>query len=215
MPRRAVPIGKTNSVTASNRGLQMTIAEPRYAQSIAIRTPEYSDLSAIFRCLRFYNVHVLWGDKQRVDVDFDGEHILTVRNTISHIDLTDKCWVADDGNEILGFCCWDWRDRSKLSAKTILISVTDTGRTRGVGKLLQQRRQDQMREHGARDVHTWSDDPRAVKWYQRTFGYEIVGQEPIRHSLHRFHFDGQGDVWAVHRGFEDQDTLTHLRLVFT
>ncbi len=192
----------------------MTIAELRNAQSVTVRKPEYTDLGGIFRCLRFYNLHVLWGDQQYADADFDDGHILTVRNAISHIDLSRKCWVADDGDDILGFCCWDWCDKSKLSAKTILISATDIGRSRGVGKLLQRRRQEEMREHGALEVHTWSDDPRAVNWYQRTFGYQIVGYEPIRHSLHRFHYEGEGEVWALHRGFEQQDTLTHLVLEF-
>ncbi len=192
----------------------MTITEPRLEQSIAIRKPDYADLGGIFHCLRYYNLHVLWGDKEHADSDFGDDHILTVRNSISHINLADKSWVADDGENILGFCCWDWRDEAQKSAKTVLISVTDAGKTRAVGKSLQQRRQDEMRERGAVDLHTWSDDPRAVKWYQRTFGYEVVGQEPIRHSLHRFHYNGQGEVWAVHRGFKQYDMLTHLRLAF-
>jgi N-acetylglutamate synthase-like GNAT family acetyltransferase len=192
----------------------MTITEPRYALSVTIRKAAYADLSAIFRCLRFYNVHVLWGNKEFADTNFSEDHLLTVRNTISHIDLSSKCWVADDGDDIQGFCCWDWRDESKLSAKTVLISATDVGRSRGVGKLLQHQRQQEMREHGANEVHTWSDDPRAVNWYQRTFGYQIVGYEPIRHTLHRFHFKEQGDVWALHRGFQQHDTLTHLVLKF-
>ncbi|MFT3733157.1 MAG: GNAT family N-acetyltransferase [Hyphomicrobium sp.] len=190
----------------------MTISEPRLEQSIAIRRPEYSDLGGVFQCLRYYNIHVLWGDTERADSDFDDDEILTVRNAISHIDLADKCWIADNGEDILGFCCWDWRDVSSRSAKTVLISVTDAGRARNVGKLLQKRRLDEMRECGAIDVHTWSDDPRAVNWYQRTFGYQIMGHEPIRHSLHRFHHNGQGEVWAIHRGFREHDTLTHLRL---
>lgn len=192
----------------------MTITEPRLAQGISIRRPDYSDLGGIFHCLRHYNLHVLWGDKERADSDFDADHIMTVRNSVSHVNLADKCWIADDGDDILGFCCWDWRDEPARSAKTVLISVTDVGRRRAVGKLLQQRRQEEMRERGAMDLHTWSDDPRAVKWYQRTFGYEVVGTEPIRHSLHRFHYDGQGEVWAMHRGFKEYDTLTHLRLAF-
>jgi N-acetylglutamate synthase-like GNAT family acetyltransferase len=192
----------------------MSIAEPRLVQGITIRKPDYADLGGIFHCLRFYNLHVLWGDKERIDHDFDDEHIMTVRNSISHINLADKCWIADDGDEVLGFCCWDWRDEESGSAKTVLISVTDAGKTRAVGKMLQQRRQDDMRDRGARELHTWSDDPRAVKWYQRAFGYEIMGQEPIRHSLHRFHFDGEGEVWAMHRGFKQYDMLTHLRLMF-
>jgi ribosomal protein S18 acetylase RimI-like enzyme len=192
----------------------MTITEPHVARSITIRKPEYSDLGRIFQCLRFYNLHVLWGDREHADSDFTGDHILTVRNAISHIDLADKCWVADNGEDILGFCCWDWRDRSLKSAKTVLIAVTDTGRTRNIGRLLQKRRQEDMRERGAIDVHTWSDDPRAVLWYQRTFGYEVMGREPIRHALHRFHYSGEGEVWAIHRGFRENDSLTHLRLAF-
>lgn len=192
----------------------MSVTETLNVQSITIRRPEHSDLGGIFRCLKLYNVHALQGDMQCADHNFDGSEILAVRNAISHVNLTDKCWIADDGKDILGFCCWDWRDAAKRSAKTVLISILDSARTRGVGKLLQQRRQDEMRERGAIDVHTWSDDPRAVKWYERTFGYHILGYEPIRHSLHRFHFDGKGEVWAIHRGFVEQDELAHLHLKF-
>lgn len=193
----------------------MTATESPRLQSIAIRRPRSTDLSGIFHCLQAYNVQILRGDVRCADDDFEADHIMTVRNAISHIDLSDKCWIADDGDGILGFCCWDWRDAAKRSAKTVLISVLDNARTRGVGKLLQQRRQDEMRERNAIDVHTWSDDPRAVKWYQRTFGYQLLGHEPIRHSLHRFHFDGKGEVWAIHRGFIEQDKLAHLHLVFS
>ena len=190
----------------------MTISEPQIATPIALRKPSRDDLGPIFKCLRYYNMHVLFGGIHCADSDFAGDEILTIRNSISHIDLSDKCWVAEEDGDILGFCCWEWRDPKMRSAKTVLISVTDRGRTRGVGKLLQRRRIDEMRERGAIDIHTWSDDPRAVKWYQRTFGYEVVGHEPIRHSLHRFHRGGRDEVWAIHRGFRENDTLTHLRL---
>jgi GNAT superfamily N-acetyltransferase len=180
---------------------------------IIVRAPSSEDIRGIFECLAAYNVYLL-DDNSRADRDFTQDAIIHVRNSISHINLLDKCWVAVEDNLVLGFCCWAWLDEPAGVAKTVLISTLPSGRGLGVGKLLQRRRQDEMCERGAREVHTWSDDPAAISWYQKIFGYQIVGYEPILHCLHRFHFNGANSIWALHRGFVEREQLAHLLLQF-
>jgi ribosomal protein S18 acetylase RimI-like enzyme len=178
-----------------------------------IRRPKTEDIREIFECLAAYNVHLL-DEGSRADSNFSDDAIISVRNSISHINLLDKCWVALDGDQVVGFCSWAWLDEAAGIAKTVLISALPHARRRGVGKSLQQKRQDEMRECGAREVHTWSDDPAAISWYQKLFGYQTIGYEPILHCLHRFHFNGANSVWAIHRGFVEREQLAHLRLQF-
>ncbi|HZP83501.1 MAG TPA: GNAT family N-acetyltransferase [Chthonomonadaceae bacterium] len=180
--------------------------------SLTIRRPDESALPGLFRCLQTYRLHLL-GQTEVADPDFAGDALLSVRNAICHVNLAEKCWVAEQEGQILGFCCWDWRDRAQQSAKTILISVLPEARSLGIGSLLQQRRMDEMHEQGAREVHTWSDDPKAIRWYQERFGYELIGYEPIHHCLHCFTL-GARSVWGIHRGFVERDQLAHLRRAF-
>ena len=55
------------------------------------------------------------------------------------------------------------------------------------------------------------DDPAAIRWYQKRFGYELLNHEPTRHTLHRIS-GGRRSVWAIHRGLKEFDQLAHLRL---
>ena len=181
-------------------------------QNVAIKRAEESHAAGIFRCLSAYRFHV-FGETDQVDPDFPQDALLSVRNDISHVDLAEKCWVAELDDEVIGFCCWTWRDREQRSAKTVLISVLPEARSLGVGPLLQRQRLDEMREQGAREVHTWSDDPAAIRWYQMKFGYELVDYEPIHHSIHHFSF-GEQVRWGIHRGFVENDQLAHLLLTF-
>lgn len=176
-----------------------------------LRAPTEQDIPGIFRCLASYRLHPL-GGSDTVDPDFAPDVILSVRNSICDVNLEEKCWVAEGEGRLLGFCCWDWQDEREGIAKTVLITVVPEARSTGVGYLLQLRRLDEMREEGAREVHTWSDDPKSIRWYQERFGYENLGYEPIFHCLHRFRF-GDRDFWGIHRGFVDRDQLAHLRLV--
>jgi ribosomal protein S18 acetylase RimI-like enzyme len=180
---------------------------------VTIRRPTKDDVRGIFECLAVYNVHPL-DEHSRADRNFPEDTVISVRNSISHINLFDKCWVAAEDQQIMGFCCWAWLDKAAGAAKTVLISALPEGRRLGVGKSLQRKRQDEMRERGAVEIHTWSDDPSAINWYQKIFGYEVVGYEPILHCLHRFHFNGDDSIWAIHRGFVEREQLAHLRLKF-
>lgn len=177
---------------------------------IELRRPDESHVSAILRCLGAYHFHV-FGDTDSADPDFPQDAILSLRNGICHVDLQQRCWIAEHDGSVVGFCCWAWQDQNQRSAKTVLISVLPEARSLGVGPLLQQQRLDEMREQGAREVHTWSDDPKAIRWYQMRFGYQLVNHEPIHHCIHCFSFGKQG-YWGIHRGFVENDQLAHLVL---
>ena len=178
--------------------------------SITVRPPEERDLDGIFACLLDYKLHLL-GAGPVADPDFPDDALLTVRNEISHIDLARRSFVAVRDDDVMGFCCWAWSDELACHAKTVLMSVRESARGLGVGSLLQQARMEEMWSAGAEAIHTWSDDPRSIAWYERHFGYRVTGREPIRHSLHRFHW-GERSWWALHRGFPERDELAHLVL---
>jgi GNAT superfamily N-acetyltransferase len=171
--------------------------------------PAANHIPSLFACLADYGVHQL-GATAQADPDFEPDAILTVRNALARVDLASKCWLADRDGRVLGFCCWNWLDRARGHAKTVLLSVRHDARKLGIGSLLQQRRVEEMREQGASEVHTWSDDPRAVSWYCRRHGYQVLGSESIHHCLHLFTL-GQQAWWAIHRGHLSCQRVTHLR----
>ena len=151
----------------------------------------------------------VWIGGRVADPEFPADAVLQVRNAISHFDLRERCWLAEREGSVLGFCSWDWLDREKGSAKTLLIVVLPAARSLGVGSLLQRRRMLEMRAEGAREVHTWSDDPKAIAWYKERFGYVEMGREPLLHCLHHFRWD-ERSTWGIHRGFREQEQLAHL-----
>ncbi len=176
--------------------------------SAAIRAPQQQDLDSLFECVRTYDFHLLRPGAV-ADPELPADAMLTVRNRIVEVDLQRRCWIAEDGGRVLGFCCWGWLDEPARKAKTILICVRPDARKLGLGSLLQARRMREMQEQGARELHTWSVDPESVRWYQSHFGYRALGEEPLRHSLHRWYWNDRS-YWGIHRGFRERDMLTHL-----
>jgi ribosomal protein S18 acetylase RimI-like enzyme len=172
-----------------------------------IRRLEEQDIGGVLACLRTYGFHLL--DGRVADSDFPDDAVLSVRNAISDFDLRERCWLAERDGSVLGFCSWDWLDQPQRLAKTLLIVVLPAARSLGVGSMLQRRRMAEMKEAGAREVHTWSDDPGAIQWYKDRFGYVEVGRAPLLHCLHRFRW-GERSEWGIHRGFRDRDELAHL-----
>lgn len=175
---------------------------------VEIRPPRRGDLPSLFECVRTYDFYLLTPGSV-ADPGFPVDAILTVRNRIVEVDLQQRCSVAVDGGTVLGFCCWDWLDEAERQAKTVLICVRPEARKLGLGSRLQQRRMQEMRELGARELHTWSVDPESVRWYESHFGYRALGEEPLRHALHRWYWEGES-FWGIHRGFRGRDMLTHL-----
>lgn len=175
--------------------------------SVIVRRVEQRDVDDVLTCLRTYGFHLLGG--RLADPDFPADAVLSVRNAVSHFDLRERCWLAERDGHVLGFCSWDWLEEPQGAAKTLLIVVLPAARSLGVGSLLQRRRMEEMQELGAVEVHTWSDDPKAIQWYKDRFGYVEVGREPLLHCLHRFRW-GERAEWGIHRGFRDRSELAHL-----
>lgn len=173
-----------------------------------IREPRRGDLASLFDCVATYDFHLLQPGRV-ADPEMPEDAILSVRNRIVEVDLRERCSVAVNGGTVLGFCCWGWLDEAARSAKTILICVRPEARKLGLGSRLQERRMQEMRDQGARELHTWSVDPDSVRWYQAHFGYRVLGEEPLRHSLHRWFWERES-FWGIHRGFRNRDMLTHL-----
>lgn len=165
-------------------------------------------MPAVLEVLAEYRVHPL-GGAVLADPDMPADGLLSLRNAIVEVELGSRALVADLGGALVGFACWGWHDRPAAAARTILITVRGRARGAGVGTALQRARMEEMRSAGARSVHTWSDDPAAVAWYERNFGYRRIAEEPVRHALHRFQL-GERSWWAVHRGFPGHATLAHL-----
>jgi GNAT superfamily N-acetyltransferase len=174
----------------------------------AVRRPLEADIEGIFACLAHYRLHRL-GDAPVADPDAGADAILGVRNAVSTVDLQQRCWVAVEDGAVHGFACWGWLDAEARVAKTVLITVVPGARERGFGSALQRARMDEARSEGAREIHTWTDDPAAAAWYESDFGYRTIGHETIRHTLHRFTW-GERSWWAIHRGLIETKELTHL-----
>lgn len=176
--------------------------------SLAVAPPSRQELEAVFAVLGSYHLHLL-GDASLADPDFPADALLRLRNGIITVDLEREALVARREERVLGVSCWTWLDEAAAAAKTVLIAVTPEARGLGVGAALQAARMRAMWDAGAETIHTWSDDPAAIAWYERHFGYERAGEEPIRHALHRFRW-GRESWWGIHRGFPERTTLTHL-----
>lgn len=94
------------------------------------------------------------------------------------------CFVATLGDRVVGV--GGYRVLAPKTAKTTLLAVDPAHRGRAVGKALQAARQDFLRAQGIETLYTNVDDPRAVTWYRRHFGYEPTGERvPKRESFGR------------------------------
>jgi GNAT superfamily N-acetyltransferase len=184
------------------------VTERRGRADGKVQRPEEADIEGIFACLAHYRLHLL-GDGPLADPDAPADAILGVRNALSTVDLQRRCWVAVEDGAVHGFACWGWLDEEARIAKTVLITVVPGAHERGFGSALQRARMDEARSEGAREIHTWTDDPAAAAWYESDFGYRAIGREPLRHSLHRFTW-GARSWWAIHRGLVGSKELTHL-----
>lgn len=67
--------------------------------------------------------------------------------------------------------------------KTTLLAVHPDARELGIGRALQELRMELMRHAGATRVITNADRPETIAWYQRHFGYRVVGEVE---KLHEF-----------------------------
>ncbi|KQC11186.1 MAG: GCN5 family acetyltransferase [Smithella sp. SDB] len=81
-----------------------------------------------------------------------------------------------------------YRILDDTSAKTTLMAVDPACRGYGIGMLLQERRMRTLFEKGIRKLTTNADRPETIRWYQKHFGYRVVG------SLKKVHEFGHPDI---------------------
>ena len=93
-------------------------------------------------------------------------------------------YVAEDDSQIVGVAGFRIlpTDAGPVG-KTTLLAVHPAQRANGIGRSLQELRMDQMRDAGASRVITNADRPETIEWYQRHFGYRVVGELA---KLHEF-----------------------------
>lgn len=69
------------------------------------------------------------------------------------------------------------------TAETASLAVAPQVQGTGVGAMLQEARLQEMLARGIRRVRTETDRPETIAWYQRKFGYRVVGSNPKKHAF--------------------------------
>jgi predicted N-acetyltransferase YhbS len=69
------------------------------------------------------------------------------------------------------------------AAETASLAVDPSWLGLGIGERLQSARLIEMKEFGVERVRTEADRPNVVRWYQRRFGYRVVGTARKRHEF--------------------------------
>jgi predicted N-acetyltransferase YhbS len=82
---------------------------------------------------------------------------------------------------------------SDALAETASLAVSPEVKGSGIGARLQVARLEEMLARGIRRVRTETDRPETIAWYQRKFGYRIVGSNPKKHAFSL----PDVDVWTV------------------
>lgn len=77
---------------------------------------------------------------------------------------------------------------SPTTGKTTLMAVHPRMAGRGIGKLLQQARMEEMAKLGAQSIITNADRPKTIEWYKKYFGYKEIGK------LQKIHPFGLPDI---------------------
>jgi predicted N-acetyltransferase YhbS len=69
------------------------------------------------------------------------------------------------------------------AAETASLAVDPSRLGSGVGERLQSARLTEMKELGVERIRTEADRPEVVRWYQRKFGYRVVGTALKKHEF--------------------------------
>jgi N-acetylglutamate synthase-like GNAT family acetyltransferase len=96
------------------------------------------------------------------------------------LDLS-RFFVAEVDGDIVGVA--GWKVLGADEGKTTLMAVDPAYRGWGIGMELQRLRMREMSAAGCRWVITNADRPETIRWYQRHFGYEVVGSLPKDHEF--------------------------------
>ena len=69
------------------------------------------------------------------------------------------------------------------AAETASLAVDPSWLGSGVGECLQSARLTQLKELGVERIRTEADRPEVVRWYQRKFGYRVIGTALKKHEF--------------------------------
>jgi ribosomal protein S18 acetylase RimI-like enzyme len=94
--------------------------------------------------------------------------------------------VAEAEGEIVGVA--GFKVLPDGTGKTTLMAVDPRYRGRGLGRRLQEMRMEALLERGCTRVVTNADRPATIAWYQRRFGYRVVG------SIAKLHVFGDPEI---------------------
>ena len=127
----------------------------KYNLPILIDNARADEASAILEIMKHWNMHHVPSPEMK---ELDMDRFYTAR--------IDEKIVGAAGYEIL----------SQDIGKTTLLSVLPEYNGRGIGSLLQHARCVAMYELGIKRVITNADLPKTIAWYQKRYGYRIVGK---------------------------------------
>ncbi len=99
----------------------------------------------------------------------------------SGIEIDHAFGAEDDHGRLVGVS--SYLILSDEVAETASLAVSTEVRGAGVGARLQVARLEEMLARGIRWVRTETDRPETISWYQRKFGYRIIGSNPKKHAF--------------------------------
>jgi N-acetylglutamate synthase-like GNAT family acetyltransferase len=99
----------------------------------------------------------------------------------SGIEINHAFVAVDDQGRLVGV--GSYLLHSDEVAETASLAVSPEVRGAGVGARLQVARLQEMLARGVRRVRTETDRPETIAWYQRKFGYRIIGSNPKKHAF--------------------------------
>lgn len=123
--------------------------------SLVIEPAKESDAAAILAIMATANMHYV-PSEEMPDLDW----------RCFFIALYDGMLVGAAG----------YRITSPDSAKTTLMAVLPQYRKFGIGRALQLRRMQALREQGVKTLITNADLPETIAWYKKHFGYRETGK---------------------------------------
>jgi len=170
---------------------------------VAVRKTRTSDLQSVLDVLRSYHFKLLDPVNGGV-VDENFGDIISLRNHACELDLG-NAFVAVHGDQVVGFAHYE--RQGETTVKQTLMSVLPEHHGRGYGVKLQKALMDEAYARGAKKLITATDNPKAKAWYQKKFGFIVIGTEPVRHRLH-FLRSGDRIIWGIHYGFPGEKTLS-------
>ncbi|MDY6964401.1 MAG: GNAT family N-acetyltransferase [Halobacteriota archaeon] len=167
-----------------------------------IRRAEESDIERILSVLSCYNFKVL-NPVDDSPIDDESEELITLYNGASELNL-DKGFVAEYEGKIVGFSHYKRHEDGK--AKTTLLTVMPKYRKHGFGKKLQIARMKDAYDNGYEILMTFTENPKASKWYVKHFGYQVIGTDVCYHRLHFIPLSNR-IIWGVHYGIYGYDKV--------